>query len=248
MIKFRRFLKRLSSLILALLLILVIVFFSIQKKSKDLIPNRIALIDKIGNNYIFRGNNPFVTKNNKKNFTEEELISHFNDILRKQNYSELKDYDLIDFSLLDLDEYFIIKKEEHFFERKLNNDSMLINISTLSPALLFKRSEDSNALVKYIANKYSLKVTDIINEIHNQAAQQKQKPIVIYIHCNGGRDRTGLIAASYRMQFQNMNLSQAISKNIEEVGRNSEDLYKNAIYSYCLHIKETQHKNTDFCD
>lgn len=248
MIKYYRTLKIFCWIALVSLLILTTVFFLIQKKSKDLDRSRIALIDIVGNNYIFRGNNPFTTTDGKKSFAHDELTLYFNGILLKEGRKPLGDYYFIDISLLDLDEYYIIKKEEAFFKSRSNHINMMLNISTISPSLLLKRSPDSNMMTRYLTDNYSSWVTETLTKIHEMASRQTDKPIVIYIHCNGGRDRTGLISAGYRMLFQNTNLSEAQAKNIKEVGRNSGILYNNAIESYCLHVKESFKKSDDYCD
>ena len=247
MIKFTRAIKKIFLTAVTLLLVLVIIFFMIQKNSKNLNRDRVALVDVIGNSYIFRGNNPFVTKNGKRVFAYDELKSQFNEILQQQGYDAVQNYHLIDISLLDLDEYYTLQEEKSFFSKNPEYGGVMINISTLSPSLLFEGFAESNFVTKHITTDYSQWVTNTLEEIHEMASRQTDKPVIIYIHCDGGRDRTGLIVAGYRMLFNNMNYAQVKLKNVNEVGRNSEALYDQAIHSYCLHIKRSYRKADDYC-
>ena len=238
MIKIKRIAASLLWIGLALSLILIAVFFFIQKIPKNLDSTRIALIDSVENNYIFRGNNPFVTKNGEKVFAYDELTKNFNSILNKQGLALPQDYYLVDFSLLDLDEYYDIEKERKFFAAN-PQAGRLINVSTLSPSLLLKSSKDANKITKEVIENYNSWLTETLEKLHEIAAKKLDKPVVIYIHCNSGRDRTGMIAANYRLLFSKMNLAEVRQKNIAEAGRNSDEFYDRAMRSYCLHVKQS---------
>jgi len=244
MIKINRATKKLLLAILTAMLVFAITFILIQKKSKELDPSRIALIDTIEGNYIFRGNNPFITKNGEKVFAYDELTYYFNDILQKQGLSSLSNYYLIDISLLDLDEYSEITKEKNFFIQHPEYGTA-INISTLSPSLLLDGAANSNILTKTISEHYNLWITDSIKKVHNLALNKTDKTTIIYIHCDSGRDRTGLITASYKMLFNNISLANARLQNIAEAGRNSNTLYDRAMRSYCLYANKTYQLNND---
>lgn len=245
MIKFNRTTKKLFWITSAILLVFVVVFFSIQKKIKLLDQGRVALVDTVGNNYIFRGNAPFVIKDGKEIFAQEELTSYFNNILSKQGHDSLQDYYLIDVNLLDLDQYYTIKKEQKFFKQHPEYGEM-IYISTLSPSLLIEYLP-INFVTSPITKNYNLWITKTLNEIHDLALRQTNKPVVIYIHCGAGRDRTGLMVAGYRMLFSELSLSEVKSQNVEEVGRSSRDSYDRAMHSYCLYTKKLRGKADDYC-
>lgn len=233
--------------ILLLFLILILVFFLIQKKSKELSSNRIALIDSVNDNYIFRGDNPFIIQNGKKVFSYDELTTDFNNILHQQNHILPNSYYLIDVSLLDLDEYSDIRKEQQFFTKNPQR-GMFINVSTLSPSLLFSQYPSySNFITKAVTRNYNIWLTGFLKQIYELASQKTDQPIVIYIHCDGGRDRTGFITASYRLLFNDTNISKARLQNVEEVGRNSREIYDRALHSYCLYLKQTMGKDDNYC-
>jgi hypothetical protein len=222
---------------LTLILVLATVFFLIQKKPKKLDASRVALVDVVGKNYLFRGNNPFVMKDGEAVFAYDELKSHF----KKHGYKGADDFYMVSINLLDLDEYYEIKKEKNFFKEHPQKGSMK-NISTISPALLF-----AGSTLNFITDGYNEDISETLNKIHEILLKQNDKPVLIYIHCNGGRDRTGFIIAAYRLLFKNMNLQEVNSRNVKEVVRNSEGFYEEAIGSYCKYLKREQKKSDDFC-
>jgi hypothetical protein len=223
---------------LAAFLLVAALLLLIQKNIKWFDSNRVALVDVVENNYIFRGNNLFVAKNGDAVFAHDELTSSLNKILQQQGHKELDDYYLIDISLLDFDQYFTIEKEKLFFTQHPNQGE-IINFSTLSPSLLLD--------LGMVTKSYNLWLTKNLEKIHELASQKMDKPIVVYIHCDSGRDRTGFIVANYRLLFNDMPLKKVRAQNASEAGRNSVFLYDRAIRSYCLHVKKFYNKTSEYC-
>eukprot|EP01113_Clastostelium_recurvatum_P020432 TRINITY_DN2422_c0_g1_i1.p1 TRINITY_DN2422_c0_g1~~TRINITY_DN2422_c0_g1_i1.p1 ORF type:complete len:248 (-),score=55.75 TRINITY_DN2422_c0_g1_i1:89-787(-) len=62
-------------------------------------------------------------------------------------------------------------------------------------------------------------------------------PLVIYMHCECGCDRTGEMSISYYMQFMNMTLAQAHKINTDIIGREMETDEKYGMEWYCFHLK-----------
>ena len=231
--------------ILVISLVLIVAFLLLQKDVKILNETRVALIDKIGNNYVFRGNNPFIIKDGKMIFAYDEITSYFNKILTKKGEKPLDDYYLIDVSLLDIDQYFVIKKEEEFFAQHPKNGE-LINFSTLSISLLLGKFPHSNIINKSL-NDYNLWVSDRLKQIYELASKQTNKTVIVYIHCNSGRDRTGLMITGYRLLFNNMPLRETRIMDLKEAQRSSVASYDEAIHSYCKYVKKTYNKPDDYC-
>lgn len=246
MSKIKKFLSRFFLTLLALSVILLIIFSAIQKSHKPFDSQRLAIIDHIGNNYIFRGNNPFITQNGKTSLAYEELISGLNQTLEKNGESALKDYYFIDISLLDLDQYRIIAKERQFFDQHPNYGTFE-NISIISPYFLMQQLPILNSVFPSFKNHYESWLTDNLEKIHQLAAQQKDKPVIIYIHCDSGRDRTGMIAIAYKLLFKNTNFAEGKKQNIFEAGRNSRSVYLKAVQTYCERIKTTLNKEENYC-
>lgn len=223
------------------------IFFSTQKGVKELYANRFALVDEIGNNYIFRGSMPLVLKNDELVFAREELTSFFNEILLKKNGKQLQDYYLIDVSFVDLDQYYSTKKERDFFNKHPDYGT-LVNVSTISPSLLLSQISDSNLIINTLTKSYKIWITGTLIKLHEIASTQMDKPVVIYLHCDSGRDRTGFMTANYKLLFKNLNLREVRSQNVTEAGRKSVAIYDKMIGSYCSYVQKTYNKPADYCN
>ena len=227
------------------LIFLISLFFLLQKKPKEFNANRVSLIDNFEKNYFFRGSNPFKNIYGEPEFSYPEIKLAINQNLRSQNISQLEDFYLIVISLLNVDHYFAIQKERDFF-KKYPNIGKVENFSEISPALLatpFYEYKIANDITK----NYHWQLTKLLTHINQTLKTKSDKPIVIYVHCNAGRDRTGVISATYRLLFKNYSLQQAVKKNIEEVGRNSESLLESSIISYCFFLKNQKLIGENFC-
>lgn len=224
---------RLTKVLAAIVLILIAGFFLAQKKARSMEESRVALIDVVGNNYIFRGANPFEDRNGDTVFSYEKLTSEFNKTLTKTDLKPLQDYYLIDFSLLDVDQFFVLKKEQDFFNSHPERGTFQ-HVSTVSPRMLLTPFDSDFAGT--VTNDYNSFVAAMLERIHNLALSQKDKKVVIYVHCNSGRDRTGFFAATYRMLYKGMTRGEAIVQNVKDAGRSSEGFYDSAIKSYCRYL------------
>ena len=224
---------------------LPIIFFVIQKKPKTLDGSRVKLVDSVGQNYFFRGSNPFVEKFGERNFSYHDLKKYINQTLEKEGKKPLQDFYLVDISLLNLDGYFQIKQEQEFF-KKYPNLGEVKNYSEIAPELLLTPFSN-NPIAYKITKNYHEKLTQLLQEIRQTLEKEHAKPVVIYAHCNAGRDRTGALSASYRMLYQNMDLPQAVNKNIQEVQRSSESLLKSSVSSYCNYLQKEHKQEKKSC-
>ncbi len=238
-------LKKILLVFIIVLLTFPIIFLAIQKTPKTLDGSRVKLVDNIGQNYFFRGSNPFVDKFGEKVFSYHDLKKYINKTLEKEGKNPLQDFYLVDISLLNLDAYFQIKEEQEFFQ-KYPNLGEVKNYSEIAPELLFTPFS-SNPVAYKITKNYHEKLTKLLQEIRQTLEKESVKPVVIYAHCNAGRDRTGALSASYRMLYQNMDLPQAINKNIEEVQRSSESLLKSSVSSYCNYLQKELKREKKSC-
>lgn len=224
---------RLARVIATIIFVLVAAFFVFQKKARSMEESRVALVDVIGNNYVFRGSNPFEHQEDGNVFSYKKLTSELNKSLIKNGHTRLDDYYLIDISLLDNDQYFVLKQEEEFFK---NNPSLgaFQHLSTISQGLLLTRFDSSFS--RTFTDDYNAYVTAALKNIHDLAAAKTDKKTVVFVHCDAGRDRTGFITASYRMLYKDMTLKETIAQNIRDAGRTSNGFYASAIKSYCRYL------------
>jgi protein tyrosine/serine phosphatase len=69
-------------------------------------------------------------------------------------------------------------------------------------------------MVAYFYEKFSFDKLDHFSEkLHNYITANTPKPVVYYIHCSHGVDRTGLVSGVYKMKYQNMSLKQVVDEN-----------------------------------
>lgn len=230
-----RFLKKIFIIAILTILILLITLGLIQKNPKNIDVNRIKIVDNIGANYLFRGSNPYVNIYGKSIFSYHDLKRYINQILIKEGKNSLSNFYLIDLNLLDIDAFFQIRQERDFFIKNPHLGSFK-NFSEISVDLLLMPFNSLNFVSK-ITDDYHAKLTKTLVEINQILAKQQSTPVVIYVHCNAGRDRTGLFFAAYRMFFEKSNLSTVIQKNITEVNRNAEYLLADTIESYCFYLQ-----------
>jgi len=244
----KKILKRYIWGLLSTIILLIIIFFAIQKQPKILDGNRIKIIDKIGENYLIRGSNPFsINTEGKRIFDYPSLKKYIKQSIENKGFKTPEDFYLIDISLLNLDAYFQIHQEQEFFKNHPQLGEVK-NYSEISPLLLFMPLSQYRP-VNHVTLSYHHNLDQLIASLHQQLSiKNNSKPKIIYVHCNAGRDRTGVISAGYRMRYQNMNLRQALQNNIDEVGRNPESLLYDALVGYCNYLKQNFQKPDNFCE
>jgi hypothetical protein len=236
---------KILNIIFVIILLFLLIFFVIQKKPKIFDGSRVKIVDNIGQNYFIRGSNPFVEKLGDRNFSYHDLKKQINLTINKSGKKTLDDFYLVDLNLLNFDGIFQILDEELFFKKNPQLGSF-VKYSEISPALLLMIFSN-NQLVYEITKNYHQNIDKILQKINDDLLTISNKPVVIYLHCNAGRDRTGFITASYRMKYLNQNLSQALLGNITDVGRNPEYFLYSAIISYCHYLKNQKGLSEDFC-
>lgn len=217
--------------------IIFLIYIFIQSHPSHFDGNRIALIDVIGNNYVFRGNNPLNEKDGDHFLTRTEMTMHFNRILNRKGLTPLENnYRMISVSFLDLNEIFEAQREESFFiENDINE--FFLNYYLIQPTLLLGKA-GIPFISPHMSDRYHAWFTSKLWEIHGLASLQRNKPTVIYIHCNAGRDRTGLFVSNYKLLFgKNTDMQSIVADNISESGRHVHDFYDRTIKDYCNYLK-----------
>ncbi len=234
---------RIAVVIVSVVALVISILLIIQKKPRNLDPERVALVDVVGNNYVFRGSYPMQKKDGKNIIAYEQLTASFNSVLAAKGLPQLDDYYLINFSLLSVNEFYLAKIEEEFFAQHPNLGKV-INVSLVRPGLLIKQLPEIPYLTSMIIDIYNAGITRLAKQIRHLASAIQSKPVVVYIHCYAGRDRTGMLVSSYKLLFDKESaLVDLRLENIREAGRHTKNLYDRAIASYCLYLNENYHKS-----
>lgn len=218
----------------------LVAFKMYYRNTKSFTQNRVALIDSFGDNHLFRGNNPFIEKNGKKQFAYKEITHAFNNILGKNGKRKLTNYYLVSINLLEPDQYEGVVMERRFFKQNQELGEM-IHISTIIPVLMIS----TNIFPEYYNNILSNVVDNIYTILNTK--RKDGRDVLVYIHCDAGRDRTGMLTSIYKMKYQNKSLTTVKSENISESGRDSNLLYSDATAKQCLYIEKNLLTKSNLC-
>ena len=79
-------------------------------------------------------------------------------------------------------------------------------------------------------------VDEIDELLHTPRADNRST--VVFIHCHGGKDRTGEVAGSYYMRHMNMTLQEATTRDHQIAGRSIGHYNQLALEWYCIWLRE----------
>jgi len=192
----------------------------------------VALVDKSGDNLIFRGPEPL----------EKGVFDYDNLVKAMSNLTQMPTtFFMWDISLLNPktpNEGKDTDVEKAFFAANPNKGAFVlwtINRSSQSP---YKFSPD---VIKEKALNLSTVVNDDLpyrmSNLSQSLAEKVAVPRVIYFHSEGGTDRAGEVAACYYMQFLKMTLQQATDYNKALPGGEPDQYCINAQAWYCFYLK-----------
>lgn len=200
-------------------------------------------------NYLFRGNSPIL---NDTTFGYDTLVSYFQKRIADANLTFPKNnqFYFIDISLdnlFDGKDYII---EQKFWARKGNesNFGILQHWPILTSASLAtpKMVPDYDIWEK-VCNSGDLWLADQIpariSFAHSLLSTKRSDnvPVIMYVHCEGGCDRTGEFVATYRLKYGgtnmdniNKNITQIYDLDVTECGRAPDYFSTTSIEWYCV--------------
>lgn len=231
--------------ILNLLIVIILGIHVTADRSSDplrfLNPNRgdisrIAFVDINGKNLLFRGSNPII---NSEEFAINMLTEKMRESAQENNVNFPDEFYLISISLLSL-ERSAINIEKAFFRNNPERGELInIPVFGIIPETENKILKGLEAAVEYFVDIKGISLqqdAQAISTIRQQLIRNdKSIPIIVYVHCNAGCDRTGEVIAGYRLQFkENFSLAQAAQMNNQECGRTQAPHNLQAMKRYCL--------------
>jgi len=184
-------------------------------------------------NSFFRGNEPLLNGV----FCYDELVQRMREIaILEGNFTLPESFFLIDLSLLDL-EVRDQRAELVFFDENPSLGKVVRKPTVGNPI-------PANSFPEYIrkqmAEDLSFDLDDLIErteELHAMLNQQYDSPVVIYIHCEAGVDRTGEMSGAYYLRWFNWSWKQTIDYDYSVEGRNIAYLSQLALNWYCYHLQ-----------
>lgn len=219
----------------------------IEKKltGMDLKPERVHIVDIKGENWLFRGNMPFKGEYKKRSFAYEELMNAFKQRIKYHQYHKdiPKDAYIVDISLLNLFEFEDVAIERNFFIDNYKKGKF-INWPVLGVDNLIEGNSKIDMVLTHHDHKIMQKRLSLLTEM---LEKKYDKPVIFYVHCNAGCDRTGQFVASYRMTYKASNYFDAMRSNKLECGRKPNKFSVNAIKSYCEYLQERGGKYANIC-
>jgi len=238
--------------VLLLILTLLNVSQHVNASIEPLNYDRVHLVDANSamGTFLFRGNQPELNNT----FAYTTLKTYLTQRAQEEGGIKLPDlYYLYDISLLSVnnsDEVAALQVEIDYMKQNpslgyllnwpLQGDVLgpynysIINREYLATTLPAWQPDQLAAKVKFIKSLLTrqTKVTDL--------------PLVVYVHCGHGQDRTGEMTGAYELQY-NLKTFQEIWSYDTGMGM---DVVENehSLQWYCLYYADTNGKSSSFCD
>lgn len=192
-----------------------------------------ALIDHRNGNYVYRSGNPVINGV----FQYSTIISN----ARAVSSLDTNDVYVISFNLLNYElpgEEASINTEASFWAANSNLGRMVHYQPVGAPASPYVYSpvvvEERSKHLSSFMDDLPTMICNIRNTLLNWT---DIKPLLIYIHCSCGCDRTGMFSAAWYMQYQGHSLSDSRNLGINIIGR---EMVINTLYGtewYCYYLK-----------
>jgi len=198
----------------------------------------LSFIQNVGTNLLFRGPEPMVLDH----FDLEGLTLEMELIAFLEGFKFPTKFYFVDFCLLQVsttdkgDE----KIERQYFEEypdagkfcwwPTNGTKLMVYDYNVSTVRRMVQAWDESS-------KWIDPLPKWMKTVHMLLQAKHELPYVLYLHCMGGKDRTGELAGSYYMQFMNMTLKQATYLDQQIAGRRIGTSHQHAMEWYCFYLK-----------
>ncbi|EDQ86263.1 uncharacterized protein MONBRDRAFT_28396 [Monosiga brevicollis MX1] len=194
--------------------------------------------NKSSTNFLFRGNLP-VTDNHT--FAKEALVARMQQLAAEQNLTFPETFYFVDLSLLDPFEVADAEVEIKYFKEH-PNEGEYINWLTVGDVVHPEELpvEARLALARNLSHWQMDKLPQRMGAIDALLnSTTVHGPIVAYIHCEAGMDRTGEMSGSYYMHALNWTFHQALAYDDSIETRNISIYSQNAFQWYCYFLSVT---------
>ncbi|KAJ6238324.1 phosphatase [Anaeramoeba flamelloides] len=205
-------------------------------------PKMVHLVDFDNGNFFFRCNEPKINGT----FVPETLVGVMKEVLKGTELVFPEDYYLHDVNVLTpftkLD-YGDILLEKNYFKahpERGNFYSFPITGSIEAPWLYSpeKQYQDSLTFDTWDFDELT-KRTELVGELMGKFgnAKEQDKPNVVFVHCEEGKDRTGEFSGAYEMRYLKQNLQQVADHDQQIAGRPIFPNFSNHLVWYCMYLK-----------
>ena len=77
-----------------------------------------------------------------------------------------------------------------------------------------------------------------VDKLHELLFSHRDRPVILYVHCEQGQDRTGQIIGAYQLKYGGMDWPTMFAYNREVTGRVPLPKHLNTLRYYCYHLQE----------
>eukprot|EP01111_Echinosteliopsis_oligospora_P016770 TRINITY_DN7076_c0_g1_i1.p1 TRINITY_DN7076_c0_g1~~TRINITY_DN7076_c0_g1_i1.p1 ORF type:complete len:246 (-),score=46.30 TRINITY_DN7076_c0_g1_i1:133-870(-) len=206
-------------------------------------PDKLQFIDNLGSNFLFRGNEPM---NASYEFAYDQVVDTMQDRLASLNMSLPPRFFFVDINLLSK-EIADILVEEAFFDShpSLGNFTHYIIIGELAGPDLYTTSQvkdKSIGLDTWSFDRLPTRIPDIRNILESSGPDGI--PLVLYIHCEAGSDRTGEVSGGYYLTYSGFtSFAEAVALDDKIAGRPIEKPSYNGLQWYCYYLMYAKNYN-----
>eukprot|EP00041_Stephanoeca_diplocostata_P006820 m.94682 g.94682 ORF g.94682 m.94682 type:complete len:242 (+) comp16559_c0_seq1:76-801(+) len=207
-------------------------------------PKRTRFIDQVGNNWVFRGNEPIINKS----FAYTELVESMRMTATAAGKMLPTNFTIVDQTLLNPSELPDEITEKDFFKK--NPDLGRYENWIIAGSLFGPPSVNASRL-KYMAehlDDWDLdKLPDRMKELRTTLETVTALPTVVYIHCEAGTDRTGEVSGAYYLKFLNYTMPQAVDVDNHIQNRDMSKYSLNGLRWYCYYLQYVEGRTNLDC-
>eukprot|EP00296_Roombia_truncata_P000753 JP436449.1.p1 GENE.JP436449.1~~JP436449.1.p1 ORF type:complete len:242 (+),score=44.62 JP436449.1:1-726(+) len=194
-------------------------------------------------NYLFRGNEP-LNEDGKGSVAFGKLHEAFVKYARANGISLPDDYFLIDVSFLDPH---TLKPDHHDIlveqrDASTKNHSKFLNLELYGektgPYQLSDSVRETSA--KSVPIWQNDKLVSRVSAVNDILSTTYELPIVVYVHCEQGVDRTGEFVGAYALKYLGFTWDKVNADNHAIASRPVMREYQNALQWYCEYLRITE--------
>lgn len=230
-----------------LLFVWLILLFFQPYSAISLNSNSVFFIDKLGNNWLFRGNSPVSEKGMLEYDTLKQALAR--EAFRAKGMHMPAEFFIVDISFM-LSNDASINAERNFFidnpEYGIFLNWPIFGLAKPENIRVFGKKVDNVvpnegslfSLLYSYEQYYTQHVALLINMLNNDYGHTR----VFYVHCNDGCDRVSEIIGAYRMQRTGMSIGEANALTSSECS-GIHYFSKLALEWYCYYLRDQEGSN-----
>lgn len=213
--------------------------FADDPKEVALNDDVLYLLDIKKNNYLFRGGLP----EQNGQFCYGGLVKDMKACLTKQGKKLSDNFQLVVISFLNpVAEYEKIELEKNWFFANQDKGSFFLYSlygSQVDPVHLLP------SVRNFILHHHDIDgIKTLMKKLKELMDSDHKNDVVIYIHCNAGKDRTGEASASYLMEFKGYSYDDAVQLDHKIAGRDLRHASIHSIRWHAFYLRDIKHFST----